>query len=66
MFVVPLRSAEEVPYSPDVKMIAFTKPEKDDIMRHGRTADGKTNQLRLLMRLRWDLSQSRVVQIEAI
>nr|WBG54171.1 protein with papain-like protease, methyltransferase and helicase domains [Tomato chlorosis virus] len=43
MFVVPLRSAEEVPYSPDVKMIAFTKPEKDDIMRHGRTADGKTN-----------------------
>nr|ASE04572.1 polyprotein [Tomato chlorosis virus] len=43
MFVVPLRSAEEVPYSPDVKMIAFTKPEKDDIMRHSRTADGKTN-----------------------
>nr|UUW20885.1 MAG: methyltransferase [Sedum sarmentosum crinivirus]UUW20888.1 MAG: methyltransferase [Sedum sarmentosum crinivirus] len=43
MFVVPLQSAEEVGYDPETKMIAFTKPEKDDIMKFGRTADGKTN-----------------------
>ncbi|USF91884.1 ORF1a [polyscias crinivirus 1] len=43
MFVVPINSPEEIPYDPETKMIAFTKPEKDDIMKFGRNSEGLTN-----------------------